>query len=608
MKNLISKLGLGVGVLALICSPMATAATVTTLISGRMGVTQETCLQAVTINVVDGENCMYDGGPSADAGLVPTGEVTGPYSQIAYYDSVATQAAFTATTDPVAPFARTLYAPTEGDGKIQQVISGSVSIDDNGNGFGSDDLISFTVTLTSPGSGAIVKIYGASVIDKYDSMTQVLMPVAASSVIANGSGGFDYIIGSEGFPDLLTFKQAGNCLGVAFGSVECPHSFNIGVDPDYWNGTSLAGLGSLENNLGVKTTGTVVNLACIDSAPGLESNDCLDSEVSYNPWVNGPCDAVGGGCTLKEGAVGAVRGSAEDVGWDQLLLKVSTNASGNVIAVSGFNVEDFRLDNQTRCGDNDDPGATGTYNAVCNSWTSGYFTAGAGDAMAVDDTASTTPSVAISIPIGANDTGFGLSVTATAGSCDSGGNLAIVGSAGPTSGISADYTPDPAFGSPGGEIEVCSYTLDDGLHPVDSADVTITVTAPADTTPNPFTFVDQTGVALSTTTTSAPITITGINVAAAVSVSGGEVSVGCTGTFSAAPTTLLNGQTVCVRHVSAATNSASINTTLTIGGVADTFTSTTVAAGGGGGGGGALDGFSLFALGVMGWMRRKVTR
>ena len=115
----------------------------------------------------------------------------------------------------------------------------------------------------------------------------------------------------------------------------------------------------------------MTNLACIDSksATGVESNDCRDSQVSYAPYlgINGAC-AVSGGCVA-----GGVRGAAEDVGWDQLLLKVSTNAAGNVISVSGFNVDDYRVFGTTRCGDNTT--GTGTYSATCNSWTSGYFTA-----------------------------------------------------------------------------------------------------------------------------------------------------------------------------------------------------------------------------------------
>lgn len=98
---------------------------------------------------------------------------------------------------------------------------------------------------------------------------------------------------------------------------------------------------------------------------------------------------------------------------------------------------------------------------------------------------------------------------------------------------------------------------------------------PADTTPNPFTFADQTSVTPGATVTSAPVTITGINAAAAISVTGGTYSVGCTGTFTAVSATVTNNQQVCVRHTAAATESTATDTVLTVGGVSDTFRSVT---------------------------------
>lgn len=95
--------------------------------------------------------------------------------------------------------------------------------------------------------------------------------------------------------------------------------------------------------------------------------------------------------------------------------------------------------------------------------------------------------------------------------------------------------------------------------------------------PDPFTFIDVTGVATSTLITSDPVTITGISTAAAISVTGGEYSVGCTATYTTTAGTVNNNDEVCVRHTSAATPSTATNTDLTVGSVSDTFTSTTVA-------------------------------
>jgi hypothetical protein len=102
-----------------------------------------------------------------------------------------------------------------------------------------------------------------------------------------------------------------------------------------------------------------------------------------------------------------------------------------------------------------------------------------------------------------------------------------------------------------------------------------TIYPAVDTTPDAFVFVDQTGVALSTTEVSNVITVTGINAATAISVAGGEYSVNG-GAYTTVSSTVTSGAMVTVRHTSSAAFSTSVNTVLTVGGVTDTFTSTTV--------------------------------
>lgn len=109
-----------------------------------------------------------------------------------------------------------------------------------------------------------------------------------------------------------------------------------------------------------------------------------------------------------------------------------------------------------------------------------------------------------------------------------------------------------------------------------------------DTTPDPISFTNQTGVARSATITSNAVTIFGIDAPARISVTGGSYSIGCGSTFTAAAGTINQNETVCVRHTSASAHNASQSTTLSVGGVTGTFTSTTSAAppvnsGGGGG-------------------------
>ncbi len=100
--------------------------------------------------------------------------------------------------------------------------------------------------------------------------------------------------------------------------------------------------------------------------------------------------------------------------------------------------------------------------------------------------------------------------------------------------------------------------------------------AAADTTPDPFSFAAQSNVPNSSLRTSDTITVTSINLLATISVANGEYSLGCAvGGFTTTAATIAPGGTVCVRHTSSAVPNTGVTTTLTIGGVAGTFTSTT---------------------------------
>lgn len=107
--------------------------------------------------------------------------------------------------------------------------------------------------------------------------------------------------------------------------------------------------------------------------------------------------------------------------------------------------------------------------------------------------------------------------------------------------------------------------------------LSITVTD-ASEAPTAFTFTDQTGVTASSTQTSNTITVAGLasGDSAPVSISGGTYSKNG-GAHTSAATTAVNGDTFAVRHTASASASTLTNTTLTIGGVSDIFSSTTAA-------------------------------
>lgn len=107
-----------------------------------------------------------------------------------------------------------------------------------------------------------------------------------------------------------------------------------------------------------------------------------------------------------------------------------------------------------------------------------------------------------------------------------------------------------------------------------SASFTVT-TLPEDTTPNAFGFRAQANAALSTLVTSNTVTISGVNTVTGISVTGGEYSIN-RGSYRSTAGTITDGQTVSVRHTSAPTPNTATTTTLTVGGIKGTFTSTTL--------------------------------
>jgi Calx-beta domain len=97
-----------------------------------------------------------------------------------------------------------------------------------------------------------------------------------------------------------------------------------------------------------------------------------------------------------------------------------------------------------------------------------------------------------------------------------------------------------------------------------------------DPNPEPFFFVDNPRTPRNVYLASNAVLITGINVAVTPSVSGVSSSaydVNCDGSTGDGPVS--NGQTICVRHMTASTFLTPTSTTLTIGDKSDTFTSTT---------------------------------
>ncbi|WP_305067283.1 choice-of-anchor Q domain-containing protein [Marinicella meishanensis] len=120
-----------------------------------------------------------------------------------------------------------------------------------------------------------------------------------------------------------------------------------------------------------------------------------------------------------------------------------------------------------------------------------------------------------------------------------------------------------------------SDTVDTELTIGGVSDTFSSTTEAEDTVPEVFAFTDQVDVPLNDVRTSDTITVMGINSTAAITVTGGSYSING-GAFVSTPGTVVDGDEVRVQHTSSSSFSDSVDTELTIGGVSDTFTSTTV--------------------------------
>jgi hypothetical protein len=104
-----------------------------------------------------------------------------------------------------------------------------------------------------------------------------------------------------------------------------------------------------------------------------------------------------------------------------------------------------------------------------------------------------------------------------------------------------------------------------------------TSTTTPDMTPDDVVIATIANAATGSVQTSQTVTITGIAVPTPVTVTGGEYSIGCTDTFTSAPGTINNGETICLRHTASAAFLTVTTTTVTIGTETISFSTTTIA-------------------------------
>ena len=247
------------------------------------------------------------------------------------------------------------YEPFAGDARIAPRLSGTLTIDDRGTPDPNDDLISGDLEvgpaarnvvanvneLTGPGARA------PRTVITWSRITHTLEPTAVHTATSNDHGGYDYVIGSKGFPIRLCRTEDGaDC----FPSARAPKTTDGQDVEDVWNGPATVGLTreeAMDGNIGAKTDAFMHDYSCVDNRDGVT---CPSHNVV---WRNAEEPAPGD------------RGQSEAPGLDNLLLKVVTDQSGRILTAEGFWTQEYFL----AAG----PASMNVPDGHNNSWQGGYL-------------------------------------------------------------------------------------------------------------------------------------------------------------------------------------------------------------------------------------------
>lgn len=441
------KFGAFVATLLLMClAGTAQAVPTATNISGSLSKAEDTCVSPIALFTA--QMCSYSGGEDVNA-LVGQGNVRtwmGPLDSGGYYPK-----GFLVDPGTTGGFS----GSTPGDGKIALPFTGTITIENNNTpADGSDDSISGTIAF-GPGERAASSSDG-NVVERFDSVTYTLPTTVASSATSNALGGFDYVIGSAGFPILHHSGPGGDDYPSEVGSTATGDTLPPDVNVwDQANGGSVNVMnpgggpytveivsyapanGNVGPNVGMATTAVVTGLTCEDGDADADPKINADGE---------PIDDCNPDPAIGAGSSWTVSGPE----WDNLILKLSTDAKGHVVSADAFYALEYKivalpLENQ---------GKPGNFIGGTLSF--------AGLTEAVDDTAKTTQDSPKTIDILANDALFADPVTITlpgGGASANGGTVVINGTnPGAQAAIDVTYTPPPAFvGS-----DTFTYRIDDG--------------------------------------------------------------------------------------------------------------------------------------------------
>jgi len=316
MRNFITAL-----LLSVLCGPLhAAPRAVTTALVGTFNRPQENgCLHVSRFYY------RVDCGYQRATGLDPPVPWVGPTVNAVYYPRGS-------------PHALPSAVATDGDDRRAPALSATLTVHTRGTAAGADDRLSGVFTV-GPAARRLTTRTDANAkprraVESWLSITHTLAETSVSAARRNDAGGFDYVLGQQGFPVRLCLQSdPQDCFPSGGAPLTTDGQWAAGV----WAAPAAVGVAAspaLAGNVGAPTRAVIEGYHCADTSDGAE-------------------------CARGVALWGA------RAGLDNLLLEVSTDAQGRVLAARGYWTTEYRVD----AG----PPALQAPEGQANSWTGGYL-------------------------------------------------------------------------------------------------------------------------------------------------------------------------------------------------------------------------------------------
>jgi hypothetical protein len=323
---------------ALLLVSAAQAIPTNTAITGSLSKAENTCISPITLfTSFPPESCSYSGGEDLliSVGLGQFKSWLGPLDSGGFY-------ATGTGPDPL-----TTGGSMPADGKVNLPITGTVTIEDNNTpGNGGDDSMSGTLVI---GAGErSVTTFEGNALESFSSVTHTIPVRVVDSAAPNAQGGYDYVIGSTGFPLLLHSAYgddypsesasiaSGSTIPPDFNAWDQANGGNIPVvnmpfpagPPPLSQGpytvevvTYATATGNVGPNIGIATSAVIAGYLCIAGDGAGPVDDCsTDPDLGFpGTW----------------GMAGAE--------FDNLIIRLSTNANNKVVSADAFYTLEYKI-------------------------------------------------------------------------------------------------------------------------------------------------------------------------------------------------------------------------------------------------------------------------